>query len=117
MEPVRDTTVIACSLEQAELPERRQRWRALADHALLDLASTHGGLRLRFRAEPGVEAELHDLAGLERACCAFADWTVRAGGGEVVLTVGGDSEEAVAAVRGMFRSLHPVPASGSSRLS
>ena len=66
---------------------------------------TEHGLRLVFRCDPGVEDELHELAALERECCAFADWSVSASGETVVLEVDGSSVEAVAAVQAMFGGL------------
>jgi len=52
-----------------------------------------------------VEEELHELAALERECCAFADWTVDG----AVLEIRGYSDESAAAVRAMFGSLTPAP--------
>jgi hypothetical protein len=73
MKTNRENIAIACSLDEDQATRRRERWRALADRAILDVASTAAGLRLRFRFEPGVEAELRSLAALERDCCTFAD--------------------------------------------
>ncbi len=53
----------------------------------------------------GVEAELHELAALERECCAFADWQIRAHPDRIVLDVSGKSPEAVVAVQAMFGAL------------
>jgi hypothetical protein len=97
--------VVACSLGRSDLAERRARWQRLADAALVERARTESGLRLVFRRGEGVEPELHALAGLERECCAFADWTVTADGERVVLDVSAASPEAVAAVQAMFASL------------
>jgi len=93
---------VACSLTQADRVERGKRWRQLAAQAPPEVAATERGLRLTFRGEPGVDEELRELAALERVCCAFADWTVTAADGQVVLDVEGDGAEAVAAVRAMF---------------
>lgn len=105
MEPISDSIPIACSLGQADLADRERRWHALADRAIIDLAPTGYGLRMRFRAEPGVEAELHQLAALERDCCAFADWAVRADSGVIALDVSGKSADSVPAVQEMFAGL------------
>jgi hypothetical protein len=96
---------VACALGQEALAERRLRWDALAARGGIDIVSRDSGMRLIFRADRGVEEELRKLAALERECCAFADWSVRAEGGKVVLDVRGDSDEATAAVQGMFHSL------------
>jgi hypothetical protein len=49
--------------------------------------------------------ELRQLAELERACCAFADWSVRARGEELVLEVTAPTEEGITAVQAMFGKL------------
>jgi hypothetical protein len=96
---------IACTLNNGQMSERRQRWHELAGRAFLERNETERGLRLVFRNDAGVEGELRELADLERDCCAFADWSVSAVNGRAVLEVTGTSDEAVAAVHGMFRSL------------
>jgi hypothetical protein len=102
---VPDAGLVACSLEQRQLPERMQRWQALAARAALDIAANERGLRLILRAEAGVEEALDELVALERECCAFADWSVRPTGAEIVLETTGASEESVAAVQAMFGNL------------
>jgi hypothetical protein len=96
---------VACSLGQADLAQRGERWKALAAAALGDVSRTQSGVRLAFGDDPGVAGELRELAALERDCCAFATWSVRQAGGQVVLEVSGDSDEAAAAVRSMFAAL------------
>jgi len=96
---------VACSLGQADLAGRADRWRALAGRALARVSSTPRGLLLVFGAGPDVADELEALAALERGCCAFATWSVRADGGEIVLEVSGDGDEAAAAIQSMFAAL------------
>ena len=98
-------TPIACSLRRDDLTERQLRWQALADRSIIDVTPSEHGLRLRFRPDPGVEAELRELAALERGCCSFADWTVHADGQAAVMDVSGAGAEAAAAVQEMFTSL------------
>jgi hypothetical protein len=106
--PVPDATPISCSLGQGDLAERQRRWHALAGNAILDVAQTGHGLRMRFRAGPGIGAELRDLAALERDCCSFADWTVHSDADAHVMDVRGSSPAAVAAVHAMFAELDRV---------
>lgn len=96
---------IACSLRRDDLTERQLRWQALADRSIIDVTPSEHGLRLRFRPDPGVEAELRLLAALERDCCSFADWTVHADDAAAVIDVSAASPEGVAAVQEMFTSL------------
>jgi hypothetical protein len=93
--------VIACSLTAAELPERRARWRALMERALDDRVATTTGVRLCFRPERGVEDELLALAELERDCCGFAAFDVRASDGRVTLDVTSFGD-GIPAVRELF---------------
>jgi hypothetical protein len=105
MKENQESALVACSLEEADLADRRDRWLQLGERAGVDVLATENGLRLLFRAAPGVEGELHKLAELERACCTFADWSVRNLGDEVVLDVSADREEGIAAVQATFNKL------------
>jgi hypothetical protein len=105
MEEDQESTAIACSLGAADLAARRDRWLQLGERAGVDLLTTQNGLQLLFRAAPGVEGELRQLAELERDCCAFAEWFVQTRGEELVLDVTADSEVGIAAVQGMFNKL------------
>ena len=96
---------VACSLGQADLAGRTDRWRTLAGRALARVSPTPRGLLLVFGAGPGVTDELGALAALERDCCAFATWSLRADGGEITLEISGDGDEAVSAIRSMFATL------------
>jgi|SRR5437868_5318713 len=100
-----DRETVACALDRDGLAERSRRWQALAERTLVDVGTIPTGLRLRFRAEPGVQAELDELAALERVCCAFADWSTHASGDEVAVEVKGRSEEGIAAAQAMFAGL------------
>lgn len=65
------TKVIACSLSGAERAQRAERWHTLGAY---DVEQLDNGIRLVFAHD--VEHELHELAVLERECCAFAAWDV-----------------------------------------
>ncbi len=83
------TNISCCTLSGSERAERSERWRALGGY---EVERLDDGLRLTF-AE-GHEDELHELARLERACCAFADWKPAGNTIEVTAT----TAEAIAAV-------------------
>src|SRR6266700_3248687 len=100
-------THIACSLTADDRVTRRERWLTLGSRALVRIAPTDVGLTLVFAAEPGVELELRELAELERACCAFATWTVAADPERVVLDIEAEGD-AVAAVQGLFGPLEEL---------
>lgn len=100
-----ESSPIACSLEHADLAERRERWRRFGERATMSVTTTEAGLRLVFRDAPGIEEELHRLAELERACCAFADWCVHKCGEGLALDVTAASQEGIVAVQAMFRDL------------
>jgi len=101
----REAPPVACTLGQVDAAQRADRWRALASRALAQGSATQLGVRLVFDADPGVADELQALAALERECCAFAAWSVRANGSQLTLEVTGDSDEAAAAVQSMFAAL------------
>jgi len=103
---MQDTKTVACSLTATGMSERRTRWHDLAGRAFVGRVVTDRGLRLEFSRE--AEDELRELALLERDCCTFADWKVSTAAGHAVLDVTGDSEESIAAVKSMFRSLEPA---------
>lgn len=96
---------IACSLAETDLANRQDRWRQLWQRAAVDAVTTSNGLQLLFRATPGVEGELRQLAELERDCCAFADWSVRARGKDLLLDVTAPTEQGITAVQAMFGKL------------
>ena len=93
--------MIACKLSSGNLAAQRERWPLLADKALIERLETDTGLRLTFRAEPGVEEELRALVLVENDCCGWADWSVVASPGQVALDVR-SSGEGIAVLHGMF---------------
>jgi hypothetical protein len=105
---------IACSLAEPRLANRQERWRKLWQRAAVNVVTTSNEFQLRFRAAPDIEAELSQLADLERDCCAFADWSVQARGKELVLDVTAPTEEGIRAVHAIFGKLRSeVPAASA----
>jgi hypothetical protein len=96
---------VACSLNASDLTDRMNRWNAVTDQAKPIVTRTDTGLRVAFSQKPGIAGELTELAELERACCAFASWTVSQELDAVVLDISASSEEGITAVHGMFTSL------------
>jgi hypothetical protein len=97
--------VIACSLAETDLVNRKKGWLQLGRRAGLDTLATEDGLRVLFRGAPGVEDELRELAQLERQCCPVAKWTVRSRDNQVMLEVTAEGEEGIVAVQTMFKDL------------
>ena len=85
---------IACTLDAAAMGERGDRWRALADRALVGRERGPGTATLRFGASDGVAAELRELVRLEGECCAFLDLTVEPTAGGTALLVSGPADAA-----------------------
>ena len=92
---------IACTLSPTDLASRRTRWDSLIAGAGLARELTPDGIRLRFRADARVGAELRELAPAEHGCCAWADWSVEPGDGDVSLVVR-STGDGVAALQAMF---------------
>ena len=109
---LRDEAAVACSLSQADLTTRQQRWLLLGERAHIDTVTTGNGLRLSFRNEPATGRELNELTALERDCCSFADWSLHSQADTLVLDVTADSAEGIAAVQAMFRTLGPTTPQG-----
>jgi hypothetical protein len=78
---------IACTLGPADLSLQAARWDELLRTALVERLETVDGLRISFRAERGVAAELRALGAVETQCCAWARWSVEEAGDLAVLTV------------------------------
>ena len=76
---------VACTLTgtPGAFAERMAEYRRLFQDHLTGRSRTAPGIRFRFRAAPGVEEWVRDLARREKACCAFFDFTVTAAGQEI----------------------------------
>lgn len=93
---------IACELEGDALRARWERWRALVARSGAGAVDVPGGIQLRFRPEGA--AELDDLVTAERACCAWAEWSIDRGD-DLVLTAtapGYRDEAGAEALRAFF---------------
>jgi hypothetical protein len=95
------TRPIACALSSSGLAAQADRWRRLGARTMTERAETPHGLRICFRAEPGVEAELRELVAVENECCPWAEWTVQAQTAQVVLDVRA-AGDGVATLHAMF---------------
>ena len=98
---------VACSL--AGIPgafaERMAEYRRLFAQHLAARSQTAAAISFRFRAGPGVEDWVRDLARREKACCAFVDFTVTADGQEVRwdVMVAADDDAARQVLAGFYR--------------
>jgi hypothetical protein len=91
-----ETPPIACTLSAEDLRDREGAWMKLMSSGLVKRDLVPGGIRLS--AAPGAAAALIELVDLERECCAWIQFDVRAGA-VVTLTAEGDGEAVLA---GMF---------------
>jgi hypothetical protein len=84
-EPTAATTPVACDMTDAPdtAEERMAEYGRLFAQALIGRERTGEAVRLRFRADDGIEAWVRDLAAREKACCRFYDFAVSTTGGEV----------------------------------
>ena len=92
---------IACTLGSAELGAQVERWRTLYAVAGTERTPTDDGLRISFRRDAAVEAELRDLVAVETECCKWADWTVDADEAALVLRVN-STGDGVSVIRDWF---------------
>ena len=98
--------LVACSLDAAGLVERRQAWASLGS-AVRSAVRTESGVRLDLTPDRQTTGTLLDLVAAERACCAWASWTVTNSAQGTVLEVTATGE-GVAAVHGMLEALVPA---------
>jgi hypothetical protein len=80
---------------------QRARWQRLMAASAVARDEMPDGLRIRFRADAGVAAELAELVATERECCAWASWTVAARADAVVLEIRSQGD-GVAVLRSML---------------
>jgi hypothetical protein len=80
-------TPIICDMTDAPdtATERLAEYERLFTTALTGRERTADGIRFRFRADPGLEDWVRDLAAREKACCGFFTFDVTVHGGEVWL--------------------------------
>jgi hypothetical protein len=109
-----DTSAIACDMTDASdtADERMAEYDRLFTQALAGRDRTDGGVRLRFRADEGLEAWVRDLAAREKACCPFYNFTVSTTGGEVWLhisLVDGVGEGDAATARALLDTYYYAP--------
>ena len=76
---------VACTLTgtPGAFAERMAEYRRLFRQYLAERTRTGQGIRFRFRAAPGVEDWVRDLARREKACCSFFDFSVSTDGQEI----------------------------------
>src|SRR5690242_21869885 len=102
-EPMTDTEpTIACTLTSADLAVQAEAWRRLRAASQVGVEELDDGVRLRFRADAGVAAELRRLAAIENECCTWASWSVSLEPGAAVLHVR-SAGAGIAAARELFR--------------
>jgi hypothetical protein len=72
------TPPIVCDMTDAPdtTTERLAEYERLFTEALIGRERTHDGIRFRFRADPGLEDWVRDLAARDKACCAFISFAV-----------------------------------------
>lgn len=79
-------------------------YRRLFGEHLTGRSRISAGIRFRFRAGPGVEDWVRDLARREKACCAFFDFTVTVDDHEVRWDASVEDDEAARqALDGFYR--------------
>jgi hypothetical protein len=96
--------------------DRLAEYRRLFTQALTGRERTAEGIRFRFRAEPGIEPWVRDLAARETACCAFFTFTVTPIGAEVCWDAAVVDDDIARAVLDEFYALPDTVADGLQAL-
>ena len=108
---------VACTLTgtPGAFAERMAEYQRLFQEYLAGRSRTGPGIRFRFRAEPGVEDWVRDLARREKACCGFFDFTVSTDGQEIRWDAAvADDEAARQALDEFYRLPDTLGASGQA---
>jgi hypothetical protein len=106
-DPFQPAAPVVCELSgtPGAFAERMAEYQRLFAQHLAGRSETGTGITFRFRAGPGVEDWVRDLARREKACCAFFDFTVTADGQQVRWDVAVADDEAARQVLADFYRL------------
>lgn len=81
-----------CTLAPNDLIAHLAEIDALAADGLLERTPTHDGVRVRLRDAPEIERRTRAIVAAESDCCAFLDFRLGRGAGELVLDITGPAE-------------------------
>ena len=95
---------VGCTLNGTDLKAQRERWIALVERFGTDRRKIADGVRLTFRDDPAVAAELQALVRTENHCCGWASWSVEREDGALVMAAHSRGN-GVAALQAMFCSV------------
>lgn len=118
MDSQASTTPIVCDMTTAPDtgPERLQEYQRLFTQALLGRERTADGIRFRLRAGNGVEAWVRDLAGREKACCAFFEFHITNHGDQIYWDATVIDNDTARLVLDEFFALPETAGDGAERL-
>ncbi|MGW4058576.1 hypothetical protein ACWEGE_09850 [Amycolatopsis sp. NPDC004747] len=106
MTPAASTPIVCDMTTAPDTDEQRlAEYRRLFAQALAGRERTAEGIRFRFRAAPGVESWVRDLAAREKACCAFYAYTVTVEGDQVLWDCAVPDNDIARAVLDQFYAL------------
>jgi hypothetical protein len=105
---------IACNFDGApDTPaQRMQEYIRLFAAALVAREPTPTGGRFRFRADPGIEGWVRDLAQREAACCPFFTSRVSVADGQVIWDLSTIDDDPARAALATFLALPEILAQG-----
>jgi hypothetical protein len=78
---------IACTLDPAQMPQRRDEIRALGRAGLQAVERGARQLTLRFRRDAAIRERVERIVAAESSCCAFLDFTLADEKEAIVLTI------------------------------
>jgi hypothetical protein len=109
---------IVCDMTGAQdtEAERLAEYAQLFAGGFIDRARTREGVLFRFRADEGIEAWVRDLAGREKACCAFFSFTISSDGAEVIWQASVPDNDITLAILDEFYALPDTAAAGVEAL-
>jgi hypothetical protein len=82
-----DDLLMACSLDDVQLAERRKAWRSVAEGSLIETRSRADGFTSLYRGGEEVAQALDALVLAERECCPGIGWELDRTGDVIRLDV------------------------------
>ncbi|HEY9289399.1 MAG TPA: hypothetical protein VIT43_15400 [Candidatus Dormibacteraeota bacterium] len=99
-----ETPVMACTLSDVDLRDRRAAWMKVGRYAT-ETTLIDGGVSFLFSPAPGVGESLARLADLERDCCSWMTIELRQSAAGLLMSVTGMGDDGEAAARETFGPL------------
>jgi hypothetical protein len=113
-----DFPPIACTLDPAQMPQRRDEIRAVGRAGLRAVERGERQVTLRFRRDAAIRERLERIVAAESSCCAFLDFTLADEEDAILMTIAAPegAEPAMQGLADLFEA-GGIPPAGIGSLS